>query len=226
MPRSPSRTICALSCSDPYLRLTLSYRDVEELLAERGIDVSYETVRRRVLKFGPAIASNLWRLQPRPSPRWDLDEMVVKIGGRLLYLWRTVDDEGQVLEALVQLRRDKATACKLMRKLLRNMASLLPRSARVTMPQWSIREPARFHDQIDDRFGSRGCMDERRAGLSGGRLWVVAEARLCRRSNRRARRILAKLRLCSIDHICGEPPPPNRTCSKSFAASMRAAPSG
>lgn len=96
----------------------MSYRDVEELLAERGIDVSYETVRRWVLKFGPTVARNLRRLRPTPSPRWHLDEMVVRIGGRLMYLWRAVDDEGEVLEALVQRRHDKAAAIKLMRKLL------------------------------------------------------------------------------------------------------------
>ena len=102
-----------------YLRFTLSYRDVEELLAERGIDVSYETVRRWVVKFGPAIAGNLRRLRPRPSPRWHLDEMVIRVSGRLMYLWRAVDDEGELLEVLVQRRRDKAAALKLMRKLLK-----------------------------------------------------------------------------------------------------------
>ena len=60
-----------------YLRFTLSYRDVEELLAERGIETSYETVRRWVLKFGPAFARNLRRLRPRPTGTWHLDEMVV-----------------------------------------------------------------------------------------------------------------------------------------------------
>ena len=64
-----------------YLRFTLSYRDVEELLAERGVDVSYETVRRWVLKFGPAIARNLRRLRPRPSPRWQFDEVAIRIAG-------------------------------------------------------------------------------------------------------------------------------------------------
>ncbi len=102
-----------------YLRFTLSYRDVEELLAERGIDVSYETVRRWVLKFGSTIARNLRRLRPTPSPRWHLDEMVVRVGGRPMYLWRAVDDEAEVLEALVQRRRDKTAALKLMRKLLK-----------------------------------------------------------------------------------------------------------
>src|SRR5918992_434627 len=102
-----------------YLRFTLSYRDVEDLLAERGLEVSYETVRRWVLKFGPAIARNLRRLRPRPSPRWHLDEMMVRIAGKHMYLWRAVDDEGEVLDVLVQRRRDKAAALKLMRKLLK-----------------------------------------------------------------------------------------------------------
>ena len=64
-----------------YLRFTLSYRDVEELLAERGLDLFYETVRRWVLKFGPAIARQLRQRRPRPSDRWHLDEMVVRIAG-------------------------------------------------------------------------------------------------------------------------------------------------
>src|SRR5690349_17812227 len=76
-----------------YLRFTLSYRDVEELLAERGLDVSYETVRRWVLKFGPLIAGKLWQGRPRPSARWHLDEMVVRIAGKRMYLWRAVDHE-------------------------------------------------------------------------------------------------------------------------------------
>ena len=81
-----------------YLRFTLSYRDVEELLAERGLEVSYETVRRWVLKFGPGFARRLRRSRPRPSDRWHLDEMVVRIAGRQMYLWRAVDHEGEVLD--------------------------------------------------------------------------------------------------------------------------------
>src|SRR5262245_52238503 len=88
-----------------YLRFTLSYRDVEELLAERGLDISYETVRRWVLKFGPAIARRLRQRRPRPSNRWHLDEMVVRIAGKRMYLWRAVDHEGEVLDLLVQRRR-------------------------------------------------------------------------------------------------------------------------
>src|SRR3954469_4169368 len=91
-----------------YLRFTLSYRDVEELLAERGLEVSYETVRRWVLKFGPGFARRLRRSRPRPSDRWHLDEMVVRIAGKRMYLWRAVDHEGEVLHMLVQRRRDTA----------------------------------------------------------------------------------------------------------------------
>ena len=74
-----------------YLRFTLSYRDVEDLLAERGIKVSYETVRRWVFTFGPAIARGLRARRPKPHGRWHLDEMFVRIGGRQMYLWRAVD---------------------------------------------------------------------------------------------------------------------------------------
>ncbi|HEX2137482.1 MAG TPA: IS6 family transposase [Microvirga sp.] len=102
-----------------YLRFTLSYRDVEELLAERGLDVSYETIRRWVLKFGPAYARNLRRQRLRPSDQWHLDEMVVSIRDRRMYLWRAVDSQGEVLDILVQAKRDKAAALKLMRKLLK-----------------------------------------------------------------------------------------------------------
>jgi transposase-like protein len=101
-----------------YIRFTLSYRDVEDLLAERGLDVSYETVRR-VLKFGPVFARELRRRRPRPTSQWHLDEMAVKIAGAQFWLWRAVDDEGEVLDLLVQRRRNKAAAVKLMRKLLK-----------------------------------------------------------------------------------------------------------
>lgn len=102
-----------------YLRFSLSYRDVEELLAERGIQTTYESVRRWVMKFGPAYARNLRRLRPRSSSTWHLDEMVVTNQGRRMYLWRAVDSEGEVLDLLVQPRRDTAAAVKLLRKLIK-----------------------------------------------------------------------------------------------------------
>jgi putative transposase len=100
-----------------YVRFTLSYRHVEDLLAERGLDVSYETVRRWVLKFGPLFARELRRRRPRPTAQWHLDEMAVTIAGRRFWLWRAVDAEGEVLDLLVQGRRDKAAAVKLMKLL-------------------------------------------------------------------------------------------------------------
>ena len=102
-----------------YLRFTLSFRDVEDLLAERGIIVSYETVRRWVNHFGPKIAADLRKRRPRPHAIWHLDEVYLKIDGRLVYLWRAVDAEGEVLDVLVQTRRNKHAALKLMRKLLK-----------------------------------------------------------------------------------------------------------
>ena len=92
---------------------------MEDLLAERGLDISYETVRRWVLKFGPLIARKLRQRRPRPSDRWHLDEMVVRIAGRRMYLWRAVDHQGEILDMLVQRRRDKHAALRLMRKLLK-----------------------------------------------------------------------------------------------------------
>ena len=103
-----------------YCRFTLSFRDVEDLLAERGLDISYETVRRWVLKFGHSYARRLKRFRSRPDDRWHLDEMFVTIRGRRMYLWRAVDAEGEVLDFLIQSRRNKAAASKLMRKLLKS----------------------------------------------------------------------------------------------------------
>jgi hypothetical protein len=77
-----------------YFCFTVSFRDVEEMLAQRGIDVSYETVRCWTIKFGPQIARNLKRRRPSPSARWHLDEMVVSICGKRMDLWRAIDDEG------------------------------------------------------------------------------------------------------------------------------------
>src|SRR5208337_2154437 len=105
-----------------YVRFTLSFRDVEDLLAERGIVVSYETVRRWVNHFGPKIAANLRKRRPKPCTTWHLDEVYLKIDGRMVYLWRAVDAEGEVLDVPVQSKRNKHAALKLMRKLLRKYA--------------------------------------------------------------------------------------------------------
>jgi DDE domain len=95
-----------------YLRFTLSFCDVEDLLAERGLALSYETVRRWVLKFGPLFAKELRRRRHRPTSQWHLDEMAVLISGRQFWLWRTVDDEGEILDLLVQRQRDAKAAAR------------------------------------------------------------------------------------------------------------------
>ena len=105
-----------------YLRFTLSLRDVEDLLAERGVPVSYETVRRWVNHFGPMIAADLRKRRLKPHTTWHLDEVYLKIDGRMVYLWRAVDAEGEVLDVLVQSKRNKHAAMKLMRKLLKKYA--------------------------------------------------------------------------------------------------------
>src|SRR5208283_2750505 len=86
---------------------TLSLRDVEDLLAERGVAVSYETVRRWVNHFGPMIAADLRKRRLKPHTTWHLDEVYLKIDGRMVYLWRAVDAEGEVLDVLVQSKRNK-----------------------------------------------------------------------------------------------------------------------
>src|SRR5271165_5899500 len=105
-----------------YLRFTLSLRDVEDLLAERGVAVSYETVRRWVNHFGPMIATDLRKRRLKPHATWHLDEVYLKIDSRMVYLWQAVDAEGEVLDVLVQSKRNKHAALKLMRKLLRKYA--------------------------------------------------------------------------------------------------------
>ena len=103
-----------------YFRFPLSLRDVEDMLSQRGIDVSYETVRRWSSEFGLAYARMLRRSHPRADTRWHLDEVFVSINGKNVYLWRAVDCEGEVLDVLVQSRRNKRAALKLMRKLLKS----------------------------------------------------------------------------------------------------------
>ena len=115
--RFPTTVIC--QAVRLYFRFTLSIRDVEELMAERGIEVSREAIRCWVIKFGPLIAASLRRGRSKPTGRWHLDEVVVRIRGRRMYLWRAVDDEGEVLDILVQKRRNKHAALKLLRRLLR-----------------------------------------------------------------------------------------------------------
>ncbi len=95
-----------------YFRLCLSYRDVEELLFERGVVVTYEAIRKWCRKFGQPYANQLCRRRPRPGDKWHLDEVFLTIKGEHHYLWRAVDQDGNVLDILVQPRRDKQAANK------------------------------------------------------------------------------------------------------------------
>jgi putative transposase len=102
-----------------YFRFCLSYRDVEELLFARGIIVTYEAIRKWCQKFGQAYANHLRRRCPRRGDKWHLDEVFLTICGERHYLWRAVDQDGHVLDILVQRRRDKKAAKKFFRKLLK-----------------------------------------------------------------------------------------------------------
>jgi putative transposase len=102
-----------------YFRFPLSLRMVDQLLAARGIMVSHETVRQWALKFGQAFANQIRRRLPQVGDKWHFDEVVVKIAGVTHWLWRAVDQTGMVLDVLVQSRRDKDAAKRLLRKLLK-----------------------------------------------------------------------------------------------------------
>jgi len=104
-----------------YFRFALSYRDVEELLAERGVVLTHETIRQWCLQFGQAYASARRRRRPQTGDKWHLDEVFIPINGRQHYLWRAVDQDGTVLDILVQARRDKRAAVKFLRKLLQGL---------------------------------------------------------------------------------------------------------
>ncbi len=104
-----------------YFRFTLSYRDVEEMMAARGIQLTYETIRQWCRKFGQVYANELRRHRPRPGDKWHLDEVFLTINGQRQYLWRAVDQDGNVLDMLVQPRRDKRAAKRFFRKLLKGL---------------------------------------------------------------------------------------------------------
>jgi putative transposase len=104
-----------------YFRFTLSYRDVEELLAERGVVLTHETVRQWCQKFGQTYANELRRRRPRTGDKWHLEEVFIRINGQQHYLWRAVDQDGNILDILVQSRRNTAAARKFFRKLLKGL---------------------------------------------------------------------------------------------------------
>ncbi len=104
-----------------YFRFALSFRDVEEIMSMRGVTLSYEAIREWCLKFGQTYANELRRRRPRPGDKWHLDEMFIKMNGKDHYLWRAVDQDGNVLDILVQSRRNKQAAKRFFRKLLKGL---------------------------------------------------------------------------------------------------------
>jgi putative transposase len=107
-----------VQCVRLYYRFPLSHRDIEELMFERGIIVSYESVRRWCDKFGPAIKAELRRRRPQPKGTWHLDEVFIKLNRKTFYLWRAVDADGMILDILVQERRNQAAAEALLCRLV------------------------------------------------------------------------------------------------------------
>jgi putative transposase len=163
-----------------YFRFPLSLRMVEEMLAARGIGVSYETVRQWALKFGQGFANQIRRRLPATGDKWHLDEVAINIAGRKHWLWRAVDQHGVVLDILVQSRRNAKAARRLLRKLLKKHG-IAPRvmitdklasyaaAKRVVMPGVEHRQhkglnnraenshqPTRRRERIIKRFKSAG----------------------------------------------------------------------
>jgi hypothetical protein len=128
-------------CTWLYFRFALSYRDVEEMMAERGVTVSYESVREWCLKFGGTYTKQIRSRRGRLGDRWHLDEVFLRINGKLHYLWRAVDQDGKVLDILVQSRRHKQAAKKFFRKLLKGS---------------SVRSTDHRHQQTPQLRGSQG----------------------------------------------------------------------
>src|SRR4029077_8217950 len=106
-----------------YFRFPLSFREVEELMLERGVAVSYETIRRWCAKFGQAYASGLRRRRPRPGDKWHCDEVFIRINGTQHYLWRAVGQHGNVLDILVQSRRNAVGGKRFFRTLLKTWST-------------------------------------------------------------------------------------------------------
>jgi len=107
-----------------YYRFPLSFREIQEMMAQRGIIVSHETVRQWCAKFGQTYANGLRRRRPRPGDKWHLDEVFITINGKRQYLWRAVDQQGTVLDILVTSRRDGKAATRFFRKLLKRLESV------------------------------------------------------------------------------------------------------
>src|SRR3954454_3736916 len=163
-----------------YFTFAISYREVEIMMARRGVEVSYETIRQWCLKFGQTFANDLSRRRVRPGDKWHLDEVVLKIKGKLCYLWRAVDQTGVILDILVQSRRNTKAANRFFKKLLKGLEyvprviitdklrcygaakkELLPRvehrqHKRLNNRAENSHQPTRVREKVMRRFSRRG----------------------------------------------------------------------
>jgi len=149
-----------------YHRFPLSFREVEELMLVRGVIVTYETIRQWCTKFGPVYAAGLRRRQPRPGDKWHLDEVFLTINGRRHYLWRAVDQDGNVLDILVQPRRDAKAAKRFFHKLLTKQC----RVPRVLVGTVNLRSCRRSGNHISLIRHTRPGESRRRTGENRPRI--------------------------------------------------------
>jgi putative transposase len=174
------------------------------LLAERGIAVSYETVRRWVNHFGPMIAGRLRKRRPKPHATWHLDEVYLKIDGRMVYLWRAVDAEGEVLDVLVQSKRNKHAALKLMRKLLKKCAFA---------PERLVADDLRSYGAAARDLGIEHLHERGR--------WKNNRAENSHQPTRRRERKMQRFKSARSAQNSSQPTPPSTTLSTSNAISRQ-----
>lgn len=160
-----------------YFWFALSFRDIEALMASRGIIVTYETIRQWTLKFGQGYANELRRRQPQRGDKWHLDEVVLTIKGKHHYLWRAVNQNGHVLDILMQSRRNRQAAKRFFRKLLKGLRyaprvlitdKLKSYAAAKTqiMPGVEHRQHKGLNNRADSRINRRGNENDRCVVLS------------------------------------------------------------
>ncbi|NHE67796.1 IS6 family transposase [Rhodococcus sp. D-46] len=166
-----------------YHRFTLSFREVALLMAARGIKVTYETIRTWCARFGPEYARRLRRRQPQTGDKWHLDEVFVKIGGVRKYLWRAVDQDGNVLDILIHGKRDGSAATRFFRKLLKKQG----RRTRVLVTdklasyQVAHRETMSTSEHRQNKYSNNRCENshqptrQRERAMKGFRTVVAAQ---------------------------------------------------
>jgi putative transposase len=162
-----------------YHRFPLSFREVEEMMMARGVIVSYETIRAWCVKFGQAFANHLRRRRPRPGDKWYLDEVFIKINGKAHYLWRAVDQDGNVLDILVTSRRDAKAATRFFRKLSRDCGACRVSWSLTSWPATGVacqtllsstKQPdsapqlTRYHPQVHETVHTMAIHDVRSTG--------------------------------------------------------------